>query len=601
MTACQIMTQSGGWPLTIIMDPESRKPLFAGTYFPKESKYGRVGLKDLLLRIKSLWDEKRDELLQSAENVVEIMQKDSIPNKGKKLGEEEINTAFENLYSTFDSERGGFGKSPKFPTPHILRFLLRYWHRYNSDFSLFMVEKTLQNMRMGGIYDHIGFGFHRYSTDAKWLVPHFEKMLYDQALISMAYTEVYQITGKKEYEETVREIFTYVLRDMTSPDGGFYSAEDADVEGEEGKFYLWKESEIQELLSEDDAHFLNKIFNIEKRGNYFDQIESSRTGKNILYLKKPVKKLSSDYNMKYEQLKSKINEIRKKLYEYRKNRIHPMKDDKILTDWNGLMISALAKASKVFNEPRFAQEASKAVDFIFKQLFSNNILFHRYRNGEVDIQGNLDDYSFLIWGLIELYEATFNTEYLQKALQLNTILIEKFWDQEAGGFYFSPPSAEDLLVRQKEIYDGAIPSGNSISMLNLLKLGRITNDPELENMALKISEIFSNRVKRSPTSFTQLLIAVDFELGPVKEIVISGNPKSPETYAMLKIVRGKFLPHKVVLFNPTNQNSPSIYNISEFIKNQPAIGNKTTAYVCANYSCQEPTNNIKELEKLLEQ
>ncbi|MBD3227035.1 MAG: DUF255 domain-containing protein [Candidatus Lokiarchaeota archaeon] len=600
MNVCQIMTGSGGWPLTIIMTPDDKKPFFAGTYFPKETKYGRTGLRDLLLRIKELWKNKREKALESAEKVVQVMKRDSFPTKDKKLGEDQIHMAFDNLSGTFDSNKGGFGRAPKFPTPHMLRFLLRYWYRYDDDFSLYMVEKTLQNMRMGGIYDHVGFGFHRYSTDADWLVPHFEKMLYDQALIAMTYTEAYQITQREEYEDIVREIFSYIFRDMTSPEGGFFSAEDADVEGEEGKFYLWTESEIRESLNKDDAKFAIKIFNIEKKGNYFDQVERGRTGKNILYLEKTIKKLATDFGMSYKEFKSKLERIRTQLFNYRESRTHPLKDDKILTDWNGLMISALAQAAKVLNEPIFAKKAATTVDFIFNNLFSNNTLFHRYRNGNIDVVGNLNDYCFLIWGLIELYEATFDFEYLKKAIKLNEIILEQFYDQEIGGFYFTSTKSEDLLIRQKEIYDGATPSGNSVAMLNLLRLGRITNNSKLEEIAIEISEVFSTRVKKSPTAFTQLLIGVDFGIGPIKEIVIAGDKNSTDTQEMINVVQSRFLPHKVIILNPTNQESPMIHDLVEFIKNQNTIDNKATAYVCTNFSCQEPVNEIKKLEAMLD-
>ncbi|MHA2182914.1 MAG: thioredoxin domain-containing protein, partial [Promethearchaeota archaeon] len=450
MTVCQMMTGSGGWPLTIIMTPD-KKPFFSGTYFPKTTRFGRIGLIDLINRIKNLWDNQRSELIDSANQVTFNLRNIDQESPGEKFNEFSLKRTYEMLSKQYDKLNGGFGIRPKFPTPHNLIFLLRYWKRTGEEKALEMVENTLQAMRNGGIYDHIGFGFHRYSTDSSWLVPHFEKMLYDQALIAIAYIEAYQATKNSEYKKTAQDIFTYVIRDMLSPDGGFFSAEDADSEGEEGKFYVWSKNELEDILEKEEYSLISSVFNIEESGNYLEEAVGKKTGNNILHLKDSPEKNIPD----------KLEGIRKKIFNVREKRVHPHKDDKILTDWNGLMITALAKGAVAFQNENYLNIAKKAVDFILLNLYnSNKDLLHRYKDGVSEINGYLTDYSFLIWGLIELYEATFDIFYLKTAIELHQNQIEKFWDNSIGGFYFTATDSEELLTRQKEIYDGAIPSGN---------------------------------------------------------------------------------------------------------------------------------------------
>ncbi|MFC1982915.1 thioredoxin domain-containing protein [Chloroflexota bacterium] len=418
-------------------------------------------------------------------------------------------------------------------------------------------------MRSGGIYDHVGFGFHRYSTDSKWLVPHFEKMLYDQALLAIAYTEAYQATKRVEYARTAREIFAYVMRDMTSPEGGFYSAEDADSEGEEGKFYLWTNDEIQEVLSHEEAKLAGRLFNITADGNFADEVAGRKTGRNILHLTKPIEDLASDLSMSVTDLVVRIEEIRKGLISFREKRIHPHKDDKILTDWNGLMIAALAKGAQVFNEPKYADAGRRAVDFILSNVrTSERRLLHRYRDGEAALTASVDDYAFLIYGLLELYEATFEVNYLETALALNEDSIRHFWDHENGGFYFMPDDGEKLLVRQKEIYDGAVPSGNSVAMLNLLRLGRFTARADFEEKAAKIGRVFYRNVSQMPSAYTQLMVAANFALGPSYEVVIAGDLQAHDTRQMLEAIRVIFVPNKIVVLHTTGQKHPSINDIT---------------------------------------
>jgi uncharacterized protein YyaL (SSP411 family) len=599
MSACQLMTGSGGWPLSIIMTPD-KKPFFAATYIPRESRFGLTGMTELIPHIRELWATQRGKALNLSNEIAAVLQRTSPDTHSEKINEATLDLTYEQLDERFDEQHGGFSSAPKFPSPHNLLFLLRYWKRSGKKAALDMVEKTLQAMRHGGIYDHIGFGFHRYSTDSQWLVPHFEKMLYDQAMLAMAYTEAYQATRKEDYGKTAREILTYVLRDMTAKEGGFCSAEDADSEGEEGKFYLWMQEEVRQSLGSEETDFAARVFNIEKDGNFAEQATGRKSGVNILHLRKTLGELASDLNLSQQDLQSHLEGMRQKLFAYREKRIHPIKDDKILTDWNGLMIAALAKGVKAFDEPEYAKAACRAADFILENMRKpDGRLWHRYRDGQAGVQANVDDYAFLIWGLIELYEAIFNAKYLEVALAMTGDMVKHFWDEDGSGLYLTPDDGESLLVRKKEIYDGAIPSGNSVAMLNLLRLGRMTANSDLEEKAARISSAFSRSVKQLPSAHTQLMVALDFGIGPCYEVVIAGNTQAEDTKAMVRALSTHFLPNKVVLLNPSGRESTEITKLAKFIKNQSSIGSRATAYVCMNYNCKLPTTDINKMLELL--
>jgi uncharacterized protein YyaL (SSP411 family) len=595
MTVCQILTRSGGWPLNIIMTPD-KKPFYAATYLPKKSRLGRIGMVDLVPRIKEVWETRHNEALDSADKIVEALHTIETESLGKELDTATLDTAYQELAQRFDQERGGFSNAPKFPTPHNFLFLLRYWKRTGNQTALGMVEKTLQEMRKGGIYDQIGFGFHRYSTDGEWLVPHFEKMLYDQALLAMANVEAHQATGKEEYKRTAQEIFTYVLRDMTSPAGGFYSAEDADSEGEEGKFYVWTEEEIRKILQKEDAEAIIKLLNVEKQGNFKEEATGRMGGANILHLKKPLPETASELKISDQDLQERFDSAREKLFGIREKRPHPLKDDKILTDWNGLMIAALAKGSKAFGYSGYAEKAQQAVDFILDRMRTEDgRLLHRYRDGQASIAANADDYAFFVWGLVELYEATFDARYLKTALQLNEDMLRHFWDEKVGGFFFTPDDGEELIVRKKEINDAAIPSGNSVAMLNLLRLSRFTGRPDLEEKASKLERAFSDTAKQLPSGYTKLMTSLDFGLGPSYEVVIVGNSDAKDTKDMIGALRSRFIPNMVVLFRPSEEKSPEIVSIAGFIENHVGTNGKATAYVCLNNACKVPTTDIKAM------
>jgi uncharacterized protein YyaL (SSP411 family) len=588
MTVCQFMTGTGGWPLTIIMTPE-KAPFFAGTYFPKQAKFGRPGLMEILEQIASLWRKDRPRVIQAGSQVTQTVQEMVTSPTSGDLTEENLKQAYQKFEDSFDETYGGFGLAPKFPSAQNLSLLLRWWKRNSEEKALKMVEKTLDAMWRGGMYDHLGYGFHRYSTDSKWLVPHFEKMLYDQAMLAIAYIEAYQVTGKEQYAEVARQIFIYVLRDMKASEGAFYSSENADSEGKEGKFYIWTQEEIEATLGKQKGNLFCRFYGVTKKGNLEE-------GKSVLHIKKPVEEFARDEGMAPDELKKILEQSHKKLFAAREKRIHPSKDDKILTDWNGLMIAALSKGAQALNKPEYADAARKAADFLLKELRrKDGRLMHRYREGEAALPAYLDDYAFLVWGLVDLYEATFEARYLQEALALTDDMLRLFWDDKDSGLYFTGSDSEKLIARMKDAYDGAIPSGNSVASLNLLRFGRMTMREELEKKAEQAMESFGKTISRSPPAFSQLLIALDFAVGPTREIVIAGNLLQEETNQMLDAVRRRFLPRKVLILHPEGEEGKAIEKIVPFIKHQNKINGKATAYVCESYACKAPTTDVAKM------
>lgn len=604
MKVCQTIAGTGGWPLHIIMTAD-KKPFFAATYIPKENRFGRTGLKQIAQQIKQLWATRRNELVESAERITMLLREGEKESREAQpfetLAESTLDEAYLKLEESFDENNGGFGYAPKFPSPHNLSFLLRYWKRTQNEKALEIVEKTLRAMRLGGIYDHLASGFHRYSTDSMWLVPHFEKMIYDQAMLVIAYTEAYQATRKDEYKQTALQVIKYVLRDMTDANGGFYSAEDADSEDQEGKFYVWTEQEIRQVLSQKEVELVRKAFNTQEQGNFIEATTGERNGKNILHMKKPLAEVASSLHFSPKEIQTLIDKACQKLLAARQKRIHPSKDDKILTDWNGLTIAALAKASQVFSKPEFATAAKKAADFIMGRLRdAEGNLLHRYREGDKGITGFLDDYAFLIWGLLELYEATFDAKHLRHAIDLADRMLRHFWDKTNGGFFQTADYSETTLIRNKEIHDGAYPSGNSVAALNLIRLARITGETMFEEKAEQIMNAFSVEVSKTPNAHAQLMSALDFALGPSSEIVIVGDPQKEDTAKMLQTLRSKFLPRKVVLFRSSVEESPEITGIGKFTKDLKGKEGKATAFVCRDHVCKTPTTDASAMLELLE-
>jgi len=601
MTVTQAMTGSGGWPMTVVMTPD-KKPFFAGTYFPKEGRQGRPGMMQLVPHLSDAWKKQRDKVNELADRITTNLHQLTSGSPGEALDASVLDKAYQMLAGQFDTEQGGFGRAPKFPVPHNLSFLLRYWKRSGEPKALAMVEKTLEAMRLGGVYDQIGLGTHRYATDRVWLLPHFEKMLYDQALLAIAHVEAYQATGKEIYARTAREIFTYVLRDMTSPQGAFYSAEDADSEGEEGKFYVWKPQEVLEILGDEDGRLYNQIFNIVEGGNFTEQATQRKTGDSIPHLRKPIEQIAADLKTDATSLRQRVATWHRKLFEVREKRIHPYKDDKILTDWNGLMIAALARAGQALDEPAYTEAARRAADFVLSKLRrSDGRLLKRYRQSEAGLPAHLEDYAFMVWGLLDLYEATFELSYLTEAIALNALMLEHFWDGKDGGLFHTADDGEPLLVRSKKIYDGAIPSGNSVAALNLLRVGRITADAQLEQKAEALMKAFSGQVVQNAAAYCQLMVAVDFAVGPSFEIVIAAEKQSVDTTQMLRGLRRKFLPNKVVLLRPEGDEAESLAKIAPYTEAQTSRNGAATAYVCRNFACKMPTTDVQTMLASLEE
>ena len=591
MKAALAMTGRGGWPLTIIMTKD-KKPFFAATYIPKSGSLGQAGMMEIIPKIGELWRENRDELLQSADRILDHLKLD----RGRPsmhygaMDGSILKKGYEALTSLYDPQNGGFGGAPKFPAPHNLFFLLRYWKRSRDALALQMVEETLQAMRRGGIFDHLGGGFHRYSTDREWRVPHFEKMLYDQALMAMAYTEAYQATRKEEYARTVQEIMEYMLRDMTSSRGGFYSAEDADSEGEEGAYYLWKADELKELLDREEFRLLIRLFDIYESGNF-------EAGKNILIARSTFKDTASVLGIGESELYGRWEVIRERLLAVRGKRVHPQKDDKILVDWNGLMIAALAKAAQALGRQEYANAATRAADFILNEMMTEaGRLLHSYRDGAA-VSACLDDYAFLTWGLIELYETQFEAKYLHAASDLTRTMIEHFWDKEKGGLFFSPDDASDLPLREKAFRDGAIPSGNSVAMLNLLRLSHLTGESEWEDKAWEMAKAWGAPAEGQTPGYTMLLSSLDYGLGPVIRIVLAGGREDEGTIKMLKAIRERFLPAKSVLL----ALGEDTLERAEFAGSLEKIEGKSAAYVCTGKTCRPPVTSPQELILMLEE
>jgi hypothetical protein len=598
MTVTQAVTGSGGWPMTVILTPD-RKPFWAGTYIPKESRYGRPGMLDLVPALAEVWKTRRDHVLETSSNIVADLAQMTGGAPGADLDAAVLTTAYEQLSRRFEPRHGGFGQAPKFPTPHDLSFLLRYWKRTGEPHALEMVEKTLVEMRRGGIFDHVGFGFHRYSTDAQWLLPHFEKMLYDQAMLAIAYLEAYRATGKPEHAEVAREVFTYVLRDMTAPEGGFTSAEDADSEGVEGKFYVWTPEEVARVLGAEDGRLYCEVFNVVPGGNFRDQATGQMPGESIVHLKVSLEEHAAARKVDVALLRRRLEACRARLFAEREKRVHPLEDDKVLTDWNGLMIAALAMGARTVGEPRYADAARKAADFALAHLRDRDgRLLKRWRGGKAGLPAHLEDHAFLAWGLLELYEATFDARYLRESQAITVLMLAHFWDAAGGGFFLTADDGEKLLVRAKESHDGAIPSGNSVAALVLLRLARMTGDVELEKKAAATFRAFSGNAARGASAHCFLMQAVDFAVGQSHEVVVVGDPVAPATQAMVTTLRKPFVPNAVFLLRPPGA-SPEITRLAPYTATMAPLDGRPTAYVCRNFACSAPTTEAAKAVELL--
>ena len=599
MTACQALTGAGGWPLTLILTPD-RDPIFAATYIPRETRFGRIGLLDLIPRVARLWRERRDDLVAQGRQIASALAGAVAAPGGEAVDAGVLDAAVEQFRAQFDPEHGGFGGAPKFPSPHALVFLLRAWHRTREPDTLEMAERTLLAMRQGGLCDPVGGGFHRYATDAAWRVPHFEKMLYDQALLTLAYVEAHQATRRAEYADAARETLAYVLRDLAAPEGGFFCAEDADSEGEEGRFYTWTLDELRAALGAEEAAFAADIFHATEAGNYRDEASGRATGRNILYRGESDEETARRLGVPLDAFRARLERVRRGLFAARQRRVRPHRDEKVLTDWNGLMIAALARAGRALGEPAYVDAAERAARFVRERLSRpHGRLLHRYADGEAAVPAFLDDYAFLAWGLIELYEAAFDASHLEAALALKDEILAHFEDRAAGGFFLSADDAEPLLVRRKPAYDGAVPSGNSVAMLVLVRLARLTGDAALEARAAAVGRAFGEEVRRAPMHYAQMLLAADWALGPSEEVVVVGEPGADDAAALLRVADEVYAPRASVLFRPTGPMGEQIGRLAPFSEALRPVGGRAAAYLCRGGACALATTDPADLRRRL--
>ncbi len=588
MAVSQMMTGTGGWPLNIILTPDG-VPVFALTYIPRESRGGQVGIIDLANQINELWTEGHEDVERRAQEVLSNLKNMNAHSPSGTLSNDIPEKVFRQMSEYFDSEYGGFGSSPKFPSPQNLMFLLRYYHSTGERKALDMVTKTLSAMRDGGIFDHIGYGFHRYSTDPAWFLPHFEKMIYDQAYLMMAYTEAYQATGDHSYERVVSEIFTFLANEMTSSDGAFYSALDADSEGEEGKFYTWKSSEIMAVLGQEDASIFMQVYNVDPAGNYLEEATGRSTGKNILHLSGSLGEEAERLGISTVELQERLSSMRAKLQEYRNRRVKPHRDEKILADMNGLMIAALAKAYRATGDSRFLEASTKCADFVTGRMMKDGRIFHRFKDGEAAIPGYLDDYAFLSYGLMELFLSTMNAGYLSLTVDMASTIHSHFNDSASGGYFFTADDGEKLLIRIKEGHDGSYPSGNSVQMLNLARLGSILSNDEYLSWAESTGKAFAKDIARSPMYFSFMALAIDYLKGGSYLVKTSiHNPEMEKLKA--KMWRGFYPDAELVVINQDDADLMRILDEPVSVGNNK---NRKEIMICTQMNCLPPSENVE--------
>ncbi|HKA07015.1 MAG TPA: thioredoxin domain-containing protein [Gemmataceae bacterium] len=594
MTALQAMTQEGGgWPLSVWLTPDLH-PFYAGTYFPPENRYGRPGFKSLLKAIADAWANRRDDISRQSAEVVRFLNEHQSVDAAGELGPDLLQGAATALRRGFDPTQGGFGRAPKFPHAIELRLLLRIWKRFGDDMALHMVRQSLDRMAAGGICDQIGGGFHRYSTDERWLVPHFEKMLYDNALLTSAYVEAWQATREPEYRRVAEQTLDYVLREMTDPAGPFFSSQDADSEGVEGRFYVWTRDEIEAVLGPEDANVFCAVFDISPAGNW--------EGHNIPNRPKSWDTLSLELSIPKDDLVRRCGEMANNLYELRSKRVWPGRDEKVLTAWNGLMIAAFAQAGAAFDEPRFTTAATRAADYLLANLRKPDGRLYRTAavGSPAKIDAYLEDYAYLIEAFLCLYQAKFDPRWVQEAVQLADLMVQDFADQNGGGFFYTAVGHEPLITRTKDSYDGSTPSGNAMAATALFRLATLTGRRDLREIAELALRQYAGLMRESPTGSGQMLIALDFHLGPVREIAIVGSSGDEPVGQVLSAIRGRFRPNVVVAIGDSSAGEWAA-SVIPLLRDRPSLGDVTT-YICANFTCNAPVigadNSIRAIESL---
>lgn len=611
MTYVQAVTGSGGWPMSVWLTPDL-KPFVGGTYYPPEDRWGRPGFKNVLRRIEEAWATDRETLIASADNAIEQLRQASAGSRDAGTEPEQalLDAGYRQIKAAYDPRHGGFGGAPKFPRPVTLNFLLRYHARTGARDALDMSLSTLRKMADGGMHDQLGGGFHRYSVDEFWHVPHFEKMLYDQAQLACAYLDAFQTTRDTFCADVARDILDYVLRDMTGKDGQFYSAEDADsplpdkpAEHAEGAFYVWKQQDIVAALGKAAAEVFAYHYGVEPKGNAPEGSDphGEFQGENILIVRHTFEETARRFDLSPDASRESLAEARRKLLAVREQRPRPHLDDKTLTAWNGLMISAFARAAQILDEPRYLVAARKAAAFIAAQLTDRTTgsLLRRYRAGETVIEAFADDYACLIQGLLDLYEASFDVNWLTWAIDLQKKQDALFWDEKDGGYFSASGNDPSVLLRVKEDYDGAEPSPNSVATLNLLRLAQMTDHAEFRDRAEALFAGVGRRLQSAPSAMPQMLVAFEFHLGKPMQIVIAGNPDAPDTRGMIRAVHERFIPNKILLVADGGAGQKTLALHNAFMAGVTRIDGKATAYVCENYVCRLPATDLATMTSLL--
>ncbi len=598
MAVCQALNGTAGWPLTVLLTPD-RRPFFAATYLPKRTRAGRIGVIELVRQAAALWRSHPDRVLRSAREIAEHFARAARPPAPAEPSAGLFQAAEAALRDRFDPVHAGFSPPPKFPTPHNLVFLLRRHRRTGPADLRDMAVRTLAAMRNGGLYDHLGYGFHRYSTDARWLVPHFEKMLYDQAGLLAAYAEGWQAVRHPLFERTAREVATYVMRDLAAPGGGFCSAEDADSEGEEGRFYLWTQDEIVNALGPGPGERFCAVYGATPEGNHRDEATGRPTGRNVLHLTRPLEDWAGAFGMNLPELERELEYSRAVLLRHRSRRERPERDDKILAGWNGLMASALARAGWIFDAADLVRASERAVRFVLGSLFRNGRLFRSHRNGRTSVPAVAEDYAFLARACLDLYAAAFEPAWLAEAARIARELVNRFWDGAAGGLYDAEPGREDLPWPSKEVYDGAVPSANSTALEVFARLGLLTGDPWWTDRAWELARAFAGEVSRYPAAFTAYLSGLAYLLEPTRVVVIAGPPGRPDTQALLEAVRGVYAPETLLLLAPPGKDTGSIPALPPYVSSMGPWKGRAAAYVCQDYACRDPVTAPDELAALL--
>ena len=594
MNAVQMMTGAGGWPMSVFLTPDGT-PFYGGTYFPPDSRYGRPGFPDVLRSVARHYRENRDKVGEAAERLMAGLKRlTDLRNLGGELTEALFSNGFAQIARNFDSENGGFGSQPKFPSTMNLSVFLREFERTGNRNALDMVLLTLRKMAHGGIYDHVGGGFHRYSVDHRWLVPHFEKMLYDNALLTGLYLEAFQLTRDPLFQQIAQDTLSYVMREMTDPQGGFYSTQDADSEGEEGKFFVWDQEEVHALLGEEDGRLFCRHYDVRPEGNF-------EHGKSILNIPVEAPELARFLDVDQSRLEAATRRGREVLAAVREGRIKPERDEKIQVSWNGLMISAFARAYQVLGKSEYLETAQNAAWFILRHMLTDSgRLLHTYKAGRARFVGYQDDYAFLCCGLLDLYEASFDPAWLDAAETFTETMLDEFWDPAEGGFFFSGKSNEEMIVRSKNPYDNATPSGNSMAVMSLMRLGTILDRPDLRKKAEQTLKLFEPMLREMPSGFGQMLCGLDFFSRRPVEVVLVGEPEDAATKKLLKAAYRRLLSNRVIVRTDPEKREDLSRRIP-LLSGKSTVDGKPTAYVCRDSVCSAPVTTDAQLDALLQE